>query len=220
MIARTARHATLALSLLLGLPAWAETARPLLIEGTQTLYQRVLTRPGAPLHAAAGGAVLRAYPAFQPLYVFARQDGWAQVGPAARSAPEGWVQLSDVVEWKQNIIAAFTNPAGREPSLMFATPEKLRFLMEHEAMADLQPRLIEKARHGGLTPEDGVATGVGIEMAIDNELATFDTYTPTETLAYANQTMDIPVKLNYLQVADEVTPGPANAVATITLAYK
>ena len=71
-----------------------------------------------------------------------------------------------------------------------------------------------------LTPEDGVATGVGIEMAIDNELATFDTYTPTETLAYANQTMDIPVKLNYLQVADEVTPGPANAVATITLAYK
>ena len=32
--------------------------------------------------------------------------------------------------------------------------------------------------------------------------------------------MDIPVKLNYLQVADEVTPGPANAVATITLAYK
>ena len=71
-----------------------------------------------------------------------------------------------------------------------------------------------------LTPEDGVATGVGIEMVIDNELATFDTYTPTETLAYANQTMDIPVKLNYLQVADEVTPGPANAVATITLAYK
>ena len=158
MIARTARHATLALSLLLGLPAWAETARPLLIEGTQTLYQRVLTRPGAPLHAAAGGAVLRAYPAFQPLYVFARQDGWAQVGPAARSAPEGWVQLSDVVEWKQNIIAAFTNPAGREPSLLFATPEKLRFLMEHEAMADLQPRLIEKARHGGLTPEDGVVS--------------------------------------------------------------
>lgn len=65
-----------------------------------------------------------------------------------------------------------------------------------------------------------MATGVGIEMVIDNELATFDTYTPTETLAYANQTMDIPVKLNYLQVADEVTPGPANAVATITLAYK
>lgn len=50
-----------------------------------------------------------------------------------------------------------------------------------------------------------MATGVGIEMVIDNELATFDTYTPTETLAYANQTMDIPVKLNYLQVADEVT---------------
>ncbi|CAM6752996.1 MULTISPECIES: fimbrial protein [Enterobacter] len=71
-----------------------------------------------------------------------------------------------------------------------------------------------------LTPEDGVATGVGVRMMIDNELATFDTYTPTESMAYANQTLDIPVKLNYLQVADEVTPGPANAVATITLAYK
>ncbi|CAM8127332.1 MULTISPECIES: fimbrial protein [Enterobacter] len=71
-----------------------------------------------------------------------------------------------------------------------------------------------------LTPENGVATGVGVRMVIDNALATFDTYTPTESMAYANQTLDIPVILNYLQVADEVTPGPANAVATITLAYK
>ena len=40
------------------------------------------------------------------------------------------------------------------------------------------------------------------------------------TLQDIDLIMDIPVKLNYLQVADEVTPGPANAVATITLAYK
>jgi type 1 fimbria pilin len=32
--------------------------------------------------------------------------------------------------------------------------------------------------------------------------------------------MDIPFQVRYIQTRDEVTPGPANTVATITLAYK
>ncbi|RAP40000.1 hypothetical protein BYZ73_17595 [Rhodovulum viride] len=133
-------------------------ARPLLIEGTSTVYQRVLTRPGAALHEAPGGAVSSRYPAFQPLYVFARQDGWIEVGPSSAAEPAGWVEAETVVDWKQNIVAAFTNPADRARSLMFRTEEGLRGFMEDEALVDTQARLIEKAETGMLTPEDGVVS--------------------------------------------------------------
>ncbi|MDU2883469.1 MAG: ferrous iron transporter B, partial [Enterobacter sp.] len=38
--------------------------------------------------------------------------------------------------------------------------------------------------------------------------------------AVANETLDIPFQVRYEQTSDVVTPGPANTVATITLAYK
>jgi len=136
----------------------AQTARPLVIDGTSTVFQRVLTRPGAALHETAGGPELRRYPPFQPLYVFARAEGWVQVGPSPRAAAEGWVEEARVVDWKQNIVAAFTNPASRQRSLMFGTAEGLRGFMENESLVDLQARLIDKADRGLLVPEDDVVT--------------------------------------------------------------
>ena len=62
-------------------PAFAQD-RPLLVEGRQTVYQRVLTRPGAAQHVAPDAARTGDYPAFQPLYVYARQGDWIQVGPS------------------------------------------------------------------------------------------------------------------------------------------
>ena len=38
--------------------------------------------------------------------------------------------------------------------------------------------------------------------------------------AVANETLVIPFEVRYEQVSNVVTPGPANTVATITLAYK
>ncbi|MBL3594670.1 VWA domain-containing protein [Rhodovulum sulfidophilum] len=134
----------------------AALAHPLLVEDTSTVYQRVLTRPGAPLHEAPDGPETSRYPAFQPLYVFARQEGWIEVGPSATAAPAGWVAADTVVDWKQNIVATFTNPADRARSLMFRTEDDLRGFMEDEALVATQARLIEKAETGMLAPEDGV----------------------------------------------------------------
>ncbi|WP_201150955.1 vWA domain-containing protein [Rhodovulum sulfidophilum] len=134
----------------------AALAHPLLVEDTSTVYQRVLTRPGAPLHDAPDGPETSRYPAFQPLYVFARQEGWIEVGPSATAAPAGWVAADTVVDWKQNIVATFTNPADRARSLMFRTEDDLRGFMEDEALVATQARLIEKAETGMLAPEDGV----------------------------------------------------------------
>lgn len=71
-----------------------------------------------------------------------------------------------------------------------------------------------------LTQQTGMATGVGVRMLFDDNIATFDQYVTTKSEAVANQTLTIPFQVRYQQVSDEVTPGPANTVATITLAYK
>lgn len=71
-----------------------------------------------------------------------------------------------------------------------------------------------------LTQQTGMATGVGVQMVFDNNIATFDTYVNTQREAVANETLAIPFQVRYEQVSDVVTPGPANTVATITLAYK
>ncbi|MBX8460431.1 fimbrial protein [Enterobacter sp. RIT637] len=71
-----------------------------------------------------------------------------------------------------------------------------------------------------LTKQTGAATGVGVQMVFDGNIAAFDTYVSTRSEAIANETLTIPFEVRYEQVSDVVTPGPANTVATITLAYK
>lgn len=57
-------------------------------------------------------------------------------------------------------------------------------------------------------------------MLVDGMIPTFGEYESLGTEAYANQTLRIPLELHYEQTAALVTPGPANTVATVTLAYK
>ncbi|MGF6861549.1 serine/threonine-protein kinase PpkA [Rhodobacteraceae bacterium MBR-64] len=140
----------------------AQERRPLVLEGTSTIYERVLTRPGAELHLRPGAGATRIYPAFQPLYVFARSAGWLEVGPSASRAPEGWVSEDSAVQWKQNIVAAFTNASGRQRQLMFQTEDDLRALMQNEALAALQAQLVQQADDGQLPTSSGV---VAVEPA-------------------------------------------------------
>ena len=138
--------------------ALAQQRRPLLLDRTQTIYERVLTRPGTTLRSSADGPVSDTYPAFQPLYVFARQGGWLEVGPSPTVVPEGWVEEPATVPWKQNIVGAFTNSAGRSRQLLFDTEEDLEWLMNHEALNDVQERLVAEATVGVIDGERGVVS--------------------------------------------------------------
>jgi serine/threonine-protein kinase PpkA len=92
--------------------------QPLLIQGKQALFQRVITRPGATLAAQPGANEGRPVPALSVFYVYARQGGdvgWLEVGHANNHA-EGWILAARAVDWEHAMIAAFTNPAGRPPT--------------------------------------------------------------------------------------------------------
>ncbi len=166
MISATRRAFLLLVLILASQSGWNATAlaqdRPLLAEGRKTIYLRVLSRPGTLLFDAPDGTAQRQLPAFQPLYVYTDGAGWMNVSRSLAGGPEGWVRRKDVVDWKQNIVAAFTSSAGRKRQLLFDTETQLRALMTHESLQAQQDRMLADAVAGKPAPDDGI---VAIEPA-------------------------------------------------------
>jgi hypothetical protein len=190
------------------LPASAQNAdRPLLVEGRQTVYQRVLTRPDALGYPAPDATATRTYPAFQPLYVYAVKPGWYQVGPSVSAGPEGWVQAGSVVPWKQNIIAAFTNPAGRNRQIMFGSEETLRNLMEHEALRQMQGQMLQEIQAGDIPADrDIVAAEPGEYVNITEKLYLMPILDFVEDLHPLNYESNLLMKVASVPLEDAETP--------------
>ena len=107
--------------------AFAAERAPLLQEGKKTLFQRVVVHPGAGLlaDAKADAAVKdKAVKPFSVFYVYARKDGFVEVGPASNEAI-GWVKADLVTDWPQALTLLFTDRAGREPVLFFKDEKSL-----------------------------------------------------------------------------------------------
>lgn len=115
-------------------PTLAADRVPLLMDGKKTLYQRVLTRPGAVLKRSPGAGPGAQQPAMTRFYVYGRQmvDGkpWLEVGLASKGAVDGWVDEADTLPWKQQLALAFTNPAGRDRALLFEGRDPLMKIVE------------------------------------------------------------------------------------------
>lgn len=170
--AAAATATTLILTLPTGAPE-AQQQRPLLVDGKRTVYQRVLTRPGTPRREARNGRVMGAYPAFQPLYVFARRGEWIEVGGAASLPPEAWVKKADVIPWRHNIVAAFANPANRTRQLLFRDRESLERLIGHESLVSLSARWRQSVEQGRTPRESGVISIEPAEYVDINDRETF-----------------------------------------------
>ncbi len=146
----------LAIFLLLPVLAHAQAAprTPLLIEGKQSLYQRVIARPGATLSQRPDGQGARPVPGFTVYYVYARPPGDVaariEVGRTADGHPEGWLEAAKAIEWKHAMVAAFTSPAGRQPVLFLRSERDERMLMmDSEAGQRAQTLRAAAAAPGG-----------------------------------------------------------------------
>lgn len=148
----------MAAALLMAAPLEAQDRRPLKLGDLETIYERILTRSGTVRHEAPEGAATGSYATFQPLYVFAREGGWLEVGPSPTQAPKGWVKEDSTVLWEQNIIGAFTNAAGRSRQLLFNGEDELLWLMNQERLAEIQERLVAEATAGIIGGERGVVS--------------------------------------------------------------
>lgn len=108
--------------------------RPLLLPGKKTLFQRVLSKPGARLASQAGGAEQgETVPAFSVFYVYRRQqvDGqdWLEIGASSDGQRDGWLAAAMASDWKQSLVLKFTERSGRSPVMFLDSAEAVeRFL--------------------------------------------------------------------------------------------
>jgi len=134
------RHAiwVLVIGLLCALPfadgqAQQAARQPLLMEGRSALFQRVILRPGVRLaERPEANAPSQPTPGFGVFYVYARQgsgaDAWLEIGAAQDGRTQGWVPAERTIDWKQTMVLAFNNPAGRERAMFFRDAETARAL--------------------------------------------------------------------------------------------
>ena len=87
----------------------AQQCTPLLITGKKTLFQRIITQPGATLYASANDSAevlqLNMTP-FTVLYVYERTSvngtEWLKVGPSSSCKDLGWIKSFKATDWKQS----------------------------------------------------------------------------------------------------------------------
>jgi serine/threonine-protein kinase PpkA len=117
-----------------GMTAGAANAadRPLLMAGKHSLYQRVLSVPGARIADKPGARANTAVVPFTAFYVYARQEeggmGWLEVGTDRHGTRVGWLPATDSIEWNHGLTAAFRDPAGHDRVLLFRDSDSLRQL--------------------------------------------------------------------------------------------
>ena len=113
--------------------------RPLLMAGKKTLFQRVLSKPGAKLSSDAGSAPGKALPAFSVLYVYQRKDvdgsPWVRVGAATDGRSDGWLPAAQVSDWKQSLVLKFTERSGRAPVMFLRQSAEVEKLLADPAAA-------------------------------------------------------------------------------------
>jgi len=134
--------------------------------GRTALYQRVLTRPGATVTAQPAAGQGKPVPALSQLYVYERRQvgdvEWLAVGAGSRGQVDGWVRADATLPWKSQMTLAFTNPAGRERTLLFAQRDPvLELLQAPDPAAAIKPI------------RDAVQSGKGDPRVVSIEPATY-----------------------------------------------
>ena len=123
--------------------AVSQNCKPLLLPGKQTLFQRVISNPGANVYVSADRTspiVQASVKPFTIFYVYERRqmDGaeWLKVGPSASCEMSGWVEASLVSEWLQSLSLVFTERVGRQPVLFFDDLDALENVAGSPSPAD------------------------------------------------------------------------------------
>ena len=110
----------------------AQKCKPLLIPGKRSIFQQVITHPGANLYASASKSAPMLEARIKPFTVFyvyertsADDTDWLKVGLSSSCELSGWVKEDKISEWRQSLTLIFTEREGRQPVLFFKDLEAL-----------------------------------------------------------------------------------------------
>ncbi|MBQ5561727.1 MAG: VWA domain-containing protein [Lachnospiraceae bacterium] len=99
--------------------------QPMLQDGKKTVFQRVVSNPGAVLFSDADASKKIGTPrTFTSFYIYERKGNMVRVGVSAHES-DGWINRQEVTEWPQAITMVFTDQTTRQPVLFFKNKEEL-----------------------------------------------------------------------------------------------
>ena len=151
-------------------PAPPASRTPLLLPGKQSLFQRIVTRPGATIAPQPDATNRRPVPGFSVFYVYARQGGALEVGATADGRTLGWIEADRTIEWQHTMIATFTNPSGRQPVLFLDSERDERLLML-DAQAGARAATIRTNAEAAARTHADAAPVVAVEPATHVDFA-------------------------------------------------
>lgn len=149
--------------------ATATLAAPLLQDGKKTVYQRLITHPGAKLYAGAqaGAAVVQdPIKTFTAMYIYGREGDRIQVGAGA-DKPDGWIDATRATEWPQAITMVFTDRTGRDPVLFFRDHDSLEEVCRLDEIGPALAKMQQEIQgNASLPPTYPVIAGEPAEAAV------------------------------------------------------
>jgi hypothetical protein len=132
--------------------------QPLLMAGKQSLYQRVLAVPGAEVFASPGASSGEAVVPFTAYYVYARRDGWIQVGTGRHGDTDGWLRTTDGIDWAQGLTVAFREADEDDRALLFRSADSLRALARERDLDRYDS--LHRAAANGETPANSPVVAI------------------------------------------------------------
>lgn len=149
------------LSLSLGAIVQASGLQPLLMEGKKSLFQRVLTIPGANLYeeidVQEGAEPVIPFTAF---YVYGRKNDegseWLQVGTDRHGGISGWIHSPKSIAWNQALTVAFREPIEQDRALLFKDKTSLHQLVDSKDY-DAYQQLYDAAEAGVISESSPVS---------------------------------------------------------------
>jgi serine/threonine-protein kinase PpkA len=104
--------------------------KPLLMEGKQTLYQRVLSIPDAHLYKTpTETSDSTEIVPFSVLYVYEKGSDWIKVGYDSFGQTAGWVPRDQAIVWNQALTVSFKDPQNTQRVMLFNSKADLEKLV-------------------------------------------------------------------------------------------
>lgn len=123
-------------------------SEPLLIEGSNSLYQRVLTTPECLMKTSPSDKKGKPIPAFSRYYVYEISGDQLRVGPDTTGQKlSGWLEKSCTVDWRIQTSLMFTNPSERNVTPILDNKEYLLSLLESPDINSSAKPLIDAAKN-------------------------------------------------------------------------
>ncbi|MGN1394096.1 MAG: vWA domain-containing protein [Succinivibrionaceae bacterium] len=124
------------------------TESPLLIEGTKSLYKRVLTTPDCKIKESISDNG-KNLPAFSRYYVYEEKDNNLRVGPDTTGKNSNkWLDKSCTIDWKIQTAVIFSNPADRNRAPVFVNKSDLMDIIDSDEPKKIAQPLYIKIRDG------------------------------------------------------------------------